>query len=219
MYDMTKLKTRYFDIKLRTGKILNIEPPKLKVLKKIAALSEVKDTDDLGEKDIENLTEAVALALSKNRQNFKISKTLDLLLNSRLSSAYVTIKYYGITLFGSGVDAGTKSSGIRNNFWDGFIANVDNGYLIFLLQYGLILTLILLLILLAFSFKIYKNGNVYFALVFSIVIIANIIDANLVSFRIWPILLIFANNYQPDRQAVIYNIFHIRFTSKKKKYN
>ena len=74
MYDMTKLKTRYFDIKLRTGKILNIEPPKLKFLKKIAALSEVKDTDDLGEKDIENLTEAVALALSKNRQNFKISK-------------------------------------------------------------------------------------------------------------------------------------------------
>lgn len=157
--------------------------------------------------------------LSIGYQNFKISKTLDLLLNSRLSSAYVTIKYYGITLFGSGVDAGTKSSGIRNNFWDGFIANVDNGYLIFLLQYGLILTLILLLILLAFSFKIYKNGNVYFALVFSIVIIANIIDANLVSFRIWPILLIFANNYQPDRQAIIYNIFHIRFTSKKKKYN
>lgn len=42
MYDMTKLKTRYFDIKLKNGKILNIEPPKLKVLKKIAALSEVK---------------------------------------------------------------------------------------------------------------------------------------------------------------------------------
>lgn len=74
MYDMTKLKTRYFDIKLQNGKILNIEPPKLKVLKKIAALSEVKDTGELGEKDIENLTEAIALALSKNRQNFKITK-------------------------------------------------------------------------------------------------------------------------------------------------
>ena len=43
MYDMTKLKTRYFDIKLK-----NIEPPKLKVLKKIAALSEVKNTEELG---------------------------------------------------------------------------------------------------------------------------------------------------------------------------
>lgn len=73
MYDMTKLKTRYFDIKLKSGKILNVEPPKLKVLKKVAALSEIKDTDNLGEKDIENLTVAVSIALSKNRQNFKIT--------------------------------------------------------------------------------------------------------------------------------------------------
>ena len=73
MYDMTKLKTRYFDIKLKSGKILNVEPPKLKVLKKVAALSEIKDTDNLGEKDIENLTTAVSIALSKNRQNFKIT--------------------------------------------------------------------------------------------------------------------------------------------------
>lgn len=73
MYDMTKLQKRYFDVKFTNGKILNIEPPKLKVLKKIAALSEVKNTEDLGEKDIENLTEAVSLALSKNKQNFKIS--------------------------------------------------------------------------------------------------------------------------------------------------
>lgn len=73
MYDMTKLKTRYFDIRLKNGKVLNIEPPKLKVLKKIAALSAVKDTEEFGEKDIENLTTAVSLALSKNKQNFKIS--------------------------------------------------------------------------------------------------------------------------------------------------
>ena len=79
MYDMTKLKTRYFDIKLRTGKILNIEPPKLKVLKKIAALSEVKDTDDLGEKDIENLTEAVAL--EQVEDNYDIDEIMDLLDN------------------------------------------------------------------------------------------------------------------------------------------
>ena len=73
MYDMTKLKTRYFDAKLKNGKILNIEPPKLKVLKKIAALSEIKDSENISESDINNLTEAISLALSKNRQNFKIS--------------------------------------------------------------------------------------------------------------------------------------------------
>ncbi len=72
MYDMTKLKTRYFDIKLKNGRIINIEPPKMKVLKKISVLSEVKE-EDLTESDIANLTEAVSLALSKNRQGLKIT--------------------------------------------------------------------------------------------------------------------------------------------------
>lgn len=73
MYDMTKLKTRYFDIKLKNGKILNIEPPKLKVLRKIASLSEVKTTGELTENDMKNLTEAVSLSLSKNKQNYKVT--------------------------------------------------------------------------------------------------------------------------------------------------
>lgn len=73
MYDMTKLKKRYFDMKLKSGKIINIEPPKLKILKKISSLSSVKDNDDLSETDIANLSEAVTLAFNKNRQNFKIT--------------------------------------------------------------------------------------------------------------------------------------------------
>ena len=73
MYDMTKLRTRYFTMKLKNGKILDLEPPKIKVLKKIAALSEVENNNNLTEKDINNLSEAVALALNKNKQNYKIS--------------------------------------------------------------------------------------------------------------------------------------------------
>lgn len=73
MYDMTRLQTRYFDTKLKNGKILNIEPPKLKVLKKIAALSNIKNTEELSENDIDNLIEAISLALSKNKQNYKVS--------------------------------------------------------------------------------------------------------------------------------------------------
>ncbi len=71
MFDMTKFKTRYFDIKLKNGRIINIEPPKMKILKKITALSEVGD--NLEEKDITSLTEAISLALSKNRQGIKIT--------------------------------------------------------------------------------------------------------------------------------------------------
>lgn len=70
---MSKIKTRYFTMKLKNGKILNIEPPKLKVLKKISALSKIEETGELKEKDIENLSEAVSLALSKNKQKFKIT--------------------------------------------------------------------------------------------------------------------------------------------------
>ena len=70
---MTKLKKRYFDMKLKSGKIINIEPPKLKILKKISTLSSIKDNENLSEVDIANLSEAVALAFNKNKQGFKIT--------------------------------------------------------------------------------------------------------------------------------------------------
>lgn len=73
MYDMTKFRTRYFNMKLKNGRIIDIEPPKMKVLKKISALSETKDSEDLSENDIANLTEAVALALNKNKQGYKVT--------------------------------------------------------------------------------------------------------------------------------------------------
>ena len=73
MYDMTKIKMRYFTIKLKNGKIIDVEPPKMKVLRKIAVLSEIKNNDELSKEDIQNLIEAVSLAFSKNKQNYKMT--------------------------------------------------------------------------------------------------------------------------------------------------
>lgn len=73
MYDMSKLKVRYFSMKLKNGKILDIEPPKMKILKKIATLTKIETDKDLNEEDITNLTEAVSLALSKNKQGYNVS--------------------------------------------------------------------------------------------------------------------------------------------------
>lgn len=73
MYDMTKIKKRYFELKLPNGKFLLVEPPKLKVLRKLLSLAKVKDENSLDQEEIENLNEALALALSKNKQNYKIS--------------------------------------------------------------------------------------------------------------------------------------------------
>lgn len=73
MYDMTNLMTRYFKVKLKNQKIIDVEPPKLKVFREISKLSKTV-TDDFGENEIDQLTEAVSLALSKNKQHYKVSK-------------------------------------------------------------------------------------------------------------------------------------------------
>lgn len=73
MYDMTNLTTRYFKIKLKDGKELELEPPKLKILRKISKLSKSINNDELAESDIENLSEAISLSLSKNKQKIDIS--------------------------------------------------------------------------------------------------------------------------------------------------
>lgn len=71
MFDMTRYIPRYFNLKLKNGKIIDVEPPKIKVLKKILKLSGVKD--EITEKDFENIILATSMALSKNKQNYKIS--------------------------------------------------------------------------------------------------------------------------------------------------
>ena len=71
MFDMTQYIPRYFKTKKKNGKILEVEPPKLKVLKKILKLSGVKD--DMSEKDFYNIILATSMALSKNKQNYKVT--------------------------------------------------------------------------------------------------------------------------------------------------
>lgn len=73
MYDMTKLVPRHFKIKLKNNKIIEVEPPKLKVLKKILKLSSIKSNSDLTEQDFENITIATSMALSKNKQNYEVA--------------------------------------------------------------------------------------------------------------------------------------------------
>lgn len=71
MFDMTRYIPRYFNLKLKNGKVIDVEPPKIKVLKKILKLCGVKD--EMTEKDFENIILATSMALSKNKQNYKIS--------------------------------------------------------------------------------------------------------------------------------------------------
>lgn len=73
MYDMTKLRTRFWEIRLRNGKKLSVEAPKMKVLKKIASMSDISE-ENFNDEDVDNLEIALAMALSKNKENYKITK-------------------------------------------------------------------------------------------------------------------------------------------------
>ena len=73
MYDMNTLVKRYFTITLEDGRKLELEPPKLKVLKKVSQLSKLTNGAELTEEDIESLSTAIALSLSKNKSNVKIT--------------------------------------------------------------------------------------------------------------------------------------------------
>lgn len=70
MFDISTVNKRYFDIKINNIE-LEVEPPKLKALKKITALSK-----SLNEDAIEDLTAAVITILNKNKTGYKISDEL-----------------------------------------------------------------------------------------------------------------------------------------------
>lgn len=71
MFDISAVNKRYFEVKLSETNdvgeelstiVVEAEPPKLKVLKKITSISKSK-----GEDAIEDLTEAIKMILNKNK--------------------------------------------------------------------------------------------------------------------------------------------------------
>jgi hypothetical protein len=67
MFDISTVSKRYFGVKINEVSI-QVEPPKLGVLKKITALSKSRNEDAM-----EDLAEAVKMILNKNKTGYKIS--------------------------------------------------------------------------------------------------------------------------------------------------
>ena len=86
MFDLSLVNRRYFTIKLN-DLVLEVEPPKLKALKKITALSKARNEDA-----IDDLAEAVGMILSKNKKKYvvpeEIIDELDLDQMSDILTAY-----------------------------------------------------------------------------------------------------------------------------------
>ncbi|WP_050608228.1 hypothetical protein [Clostridium niameyense] len=71
MFDINTVNKRYFNIRINEI-ILEVEPPKVKALKKITNLSKSKDDDA-----IDDLTDAVKMILSKNKSKYDVTELID----------------------------------------------------------------------------------------------------------------------------------------------
>lgn len=87
MINLGDLNLRTFDVKLKNGEILRINPPKIKVLRKIFDLTKNS------ENDVTTLTEAAALVLNSNSEkkvfdSEYVEENLDINDISRLLQGY-----------------------------------------------------------------------------------------------------------------------------------
>lgn len=70
MFDVNSVNKRYFSIKI--GEVaLEVEPPKIKTLKQVMALSKTRDASA-----INDLASAVSMVLSKNKTGYVVSEDL-----------------------------------------------------------------------------------------------------------------------------------------------
>jgi TPP-dependent 2-oxoacid decarboxylase len=70
MFDLNAVNRRYFSIKLNDLE-LEVEPPKLKALKKITSLSKSRNEDAM-----DDLVEAICMLLSKNKNKYIVSEDI-----------------------------------------------------------------------------------------------------------------------------------------------
>lgn len=70
MLDLTAVRRRYFPVKFN-GRVLDVEPPKLKTLNKLVDLAKHAGNGDLDA--LADLTPMIAKLLSKNKKGIKIN--------------------------------------------------------------------------------------------------------------------------------------------------
>lgn len=71
MLDLTKYKSRYYEVKISETEIIHIETPKRNQLKKILSLTKNMNKEEISETDIDSLYEAAIIAFNKNKEGKK----------------------------------------------------------------------------------------------------------------------------------------------------
>lgn len=133
----------------------------------------------------------------KYNSNSSLFLFADTVFNNRISLGHEALKYYSITLFGSGANAATYDF-LSNN-------TVDNGYLALLIQRGIILSVCIVGIW-TYLCRVCLKKSSYMAIVIILFAVENLINAHFLSYKMIPCycILFHANDvflaYSSNRQ-------------------
>ena len=106
-----------------------------------------------------------------------------LLLNdifyNRIRWAHAGLKHYGLSILGYGLKAGQATGTNGENL-------VDNGYVLILLQRGIILTIMVIVMWSYLTYIAEKNRDKYMVLSLILIAVASLIDNHLISYKMIP---------------------------------
>lgn len=114
---------------------------------------------------------------------------MNYILNNRLELTNKAIGYYGINVLGSGKTVGQSAS------LAGIV--VDNGYIACLLQYGVVISLIVLVSLFLVSNIAKRNENTYILLAIFVIALGNLVDMTIMSYKCIPLFCIIFHTKDP----------------------
>lgn len=114
---------------------------------------------------------------------YNSGSNLWLLLNdifyNRIRWAHVGLKHYGLSILGYGLKAGQATGTNGENL-------VDNGYVLILLQRGIILTIMVIVMWSYLTYIAEKNRDKYMVLSLILIAVASLIDNHLISYKMIP---------------------------------
>lgn len=119
----------------------------------------------------------------------KIPFSVDAFFNFRFTYAYRVIQKNGIHLLGSGLGINVPNVGNGNYEYE----VLDNGYLVLLVQRGIIFGSILILLWSKAARKAAKKHNIYFLIALLALACENFIDYQILSFKFVPLLFFLYN--------------------------
>ena len=114
-------------------------------------------------------------------------RALDLLFSNRVRLSNEAISSYGIHLLGAGQYAGTYNSTVLSN------NTVDNGYISFIIQNGLIAGVMIIGVWTYITYIAVKNHNRFLMLTLTMIAIENIVNPHLGSYLLVPFFSVFVN--------------------------